>query len=174
MARRAARRNARMVHRGPAEAPGRRRFVTEFTGTRGREVIRRLGHDPAEPYHPGPMARCAARRNARMVHRGPAEAPERRRFVTELTGTASREVIRRFGHHRDPKEGKTRGVAGRASRPSHYTVFRLSHYHPGEGRLRRRHPLVTGSACGHRRRNVIGWFADRRPSIMTACSHTVA
>jgi hypothetical protein len=47
MARRAARRDARMAHPGPAER--RRRFVTGLAGTARREVIRRLGHDPADP-----------------------------------------------------------------------------------------------------------------------------
>ena len=92
-----------MVHDGPAER--RRRFMAVLTGTRRWEVVRRFGHDAADPRLAGPMTRRATRRNARMVHWCPRSESRRGcRRPPGMTGPAlgrgDRNVIYRLADRR--------------------------------------------------------------------------
>jgi hypothetical protein len=83
----------------PCPAEGRGREVAELTCGCRREMIRRFGdrRNPREGHGTtAAVAVRASRRDADMVHCGPAECC--RRFVAGLAGGASREVVRRFGH----------------------------------------------------------------------------
>ncbi len=128
-------------HLCPAE--GRGREVAKLTCGCGREVVRRLDHDPPDPGQPGPVARRAARRDARVVHRSPAERC--RRFVAKLTGTRRWEVVRWFGHNpADPR--LTGSMAGRAAR--------------------RDAAMVHGSPAERQRRSVAEFTGTRRRKVV--------
>jgi hypothetical protein len=109
--------NTGVVHDGPAKR--RRRLVAEFTGTRGREVIRWFGHNPADPRLARSMARRAPGCNTGMVHGCARPEGGRRRRRPPVTGATlrrgDRNMVGRFGHSCSPvmatsdRTGSSRG-----------------------------------------------------------------
>jgi len=157
-----------MVHHRTGE--GRKVFMTTIAGTRCRNVDCRF----TDHVQVGPgMARgtlTASDRNTgqSMVECRICKPTRSSRYVARFTGRSGWKMIRRFGDHRHPIERAARCMARRTSRPTHGTVV---HCPTSEGLCRRRQEMAA-STGGQRRRNVIGWFADRRLPIMTTCSRT--
>jgi hypothetical protein len=105
------------------------------------------------------MTGRAARRNSRVIHRGPRKRG--RGLVTGLAGEARRDVIRR-SRHDAPDEALARRMTGRAAGRDP----RVIHHGP----RKRGRGLVTGLAGWERRggrRDVGPGLAQRRGTVMT-------
>ena len=83
-----------VIKRGPHKRRGG--LVTTLAGRRGRDVGRRLGHDPRIP---AAMTARAVGRDPYVIHRG-ARPEGRRGFVARFAAACSREVGRRFAQRR--------------------------------------------------------------------------
>jgi hypothetical protein len=152
-------RNSRMAKRGTGKRSCRR--VTGFTGSGGREMVRRLGDDATDPLHTGRMTTGTTSSNASVIHRG--SRSERGGIVAGVASSRGWKMGRRLGDDTADEFHPGRMTRGTCSR-GHPTMV-----HQGPAERHRGFMAGLTSQCSG---NVIGRLKqplDRRQSsgIMT-------
>ena len=118
--------DASMIHRRTTEARGG--LVATLAGRRGRDVLRRLGHDPRIS---ATMTGRTPRRDPRVIHRGSRERG--RGLMARLAPERGWNVIRRFA------QGRPTVMAGGAAGRDPCVVIACGHKNP----IRRTHSVAA-------------------------------